>query len=171
MHSQRFFDQTLDMINRGGLNAALPMLAGKLYNAHANPETWPETRAALHSHALHSLLLQDPFTAHSASRPRGYPGDAGLIDLIYDMTPPGGVSDLGREIFGVTIQFQAPEGWAHSRLHPQGRTALSARRCCGPLPICQPPGRRNVGEQRQYLEVGAEEADTVILRSRDHAGK
>ncbi len=119
MHSQRFFDQTLDMINRGGLNVALPMLAGKLYNAHANPETWPETRAALHSHALHSLLLQDPFTAHSASRPRGYPGDAGLIDLIYDMTPPGGVSDLGREIFGVTIQFQAPEGVRQRRIYAE----------------------------------------------------
>ena len=119
MHSQRFFDQTLDMIQRGGLHAALPMLAGQLYNAQANPATWPETRAALHGHDLHSLLLQDPFTAHSASRPRGYPGDAGLIDLIYDMQSPGGVSDLGREIFDVTIKFQAPEGVRQRRLHAE----------------------------------------------------
>ena len=119
MNSQRFFDQTLDMIQRGRLHAALPMLAGQLYNAQANPATWPETRAALHKHDLHRLLLQDPFSAHSANRPRGYPGDAGLIDLIYDMQPLGEVSDLGREIFDVTIQFQAPEGVRQRRLHAE----------------------------------------------------
>ena len=116
MHNERFFDQTLNLIQHGQVQTALPMLAGKLYNAFADPARWSETRASLHRHALHGVLLQDPFTAHSASRPRGYPGDAGLIDLIYDMQPPAGVSDLGREIFGVTIQFQAPEGVRQRRL-------------------------------------------------------
>lgn len=119
MHNQRFFDQTLDLIHRGALPTALPMLAGKLYNAYANPVDWAETRASLRRHDLHKVLLQDPFTAHSASRPRGYPGDAGLIDLIYDMQPPAGASDLGREIFGVTIQFQAPEGVRQRRVHAE----------------------------------------------------
>jgi extracellular factor (EF) 3-hydroxypalmitic acid methyl ester biosynthesis protein len=116
MYNERFFDQTLDMINAGAVQAALPMLAGKLYSAHADPARWKETRASLHRHALHAVLLQDPFTAHSASRPRGYPGDAGLIDLIYDMQPPTGVSELGREIFDVTIKFQAPEGVRQRRI-------------------------------------------------------
>ena len=119
MHNQRFFDQTLAMIEHGALPAALPMLAGTLYNAHADPANWAETRAVLHRHPLHSVLLQDPFTAHSASRPRGYPGDAGLIDLIYDMQPPASTSAMGRAIFDVTIKFQAPEGVRQRRLHAE----------------------------------------------------
>jgi len=119
MYNERFFDQTLALIKRGHLHTALPMLAGKLYNAHADPQRWAETRACLHSHELHGLLLQDPFSAHSATRPRGYPGDAGLIDLIYDMKPPSHASELGRDIFEVTIQFQAPEGVRQRRIEAE----------------------------------------------------
>ena len=125
MHNQRFFDQTLEMINRGALPAALPMLVGKLYNARANPDSWAETRAVLHGHPLHQLLLQDPFAAHSVSRPRGYPGDAGLIDLIYDMRPPADVSAMGREIFDITITFQASEGVRQRRLHAEAVVAAA----------------------------------------------
>ena len=110
MHNERFFDQTLAMIERGNSSAALPLLAGKLYNACADTVSWPQTRAALMQHPLHSALMEDPFSAHSARRPRGYPGDAGLIDIIYDKAAPGQTSDLGRELFEVTVRFQAPEG-------------------------------------------------------------
>lgn len=109
MHNQRFFDQTLDLINHGELSVAVPMLIGKLYNAYADPVRWTETRASLHAHPLHQMLLQDPISAHSTSQPRGYQGDAGLIDLLYDMQPPAGASPLGRSIFELTVQFQTPE--------------------------------------------------------------
>ena len=70
MHNQRFFDQTLDLINHGALSVAVPLLIGKLYNAYADPVRWAETRANLHAHPLHQVLLQDPLSAHSASQPR-----------------------------------------------------------------------------------------------------
>ncbi len=127
MHNERFFDQTLDMIKRGAVHVAVPMLTGKLYNAFADPARWAETCASLHRHALHDMLLQDPFTAHSASRPRGYPGDAGLIDLIYDMQPPVGVSDIGRALFRVTIQFQAPEAVRQRRIEAEQLVAQACR--------------------------------------------
>ena len=119
MHNERFFDQTLAMIERGNSVAALPMLAGKLYNACADTASWPQTRDALRQHPLHAALMEDPFSAHSALRPRGYPGDAGLIDIIYDKAAPGQASDLGRELFEVTVRFQAPEGVRLRRTHAE----------------------------------------------------
>lgn len=116
MHNQRFFDQTLAMIERGDVRSAIPMLTGKLFNAFADPARWAETRASLHRHALHPILMQDPLAAHSARRPRGYQGDAGLIDLIYDMEPPAGISEFSRKFFEVTVQFQAPEAVRQRRL-------------------------------------------------------
>ncbi len=116
MHDERFFDQTLDMIKPGTVQTVVPLLIGYLHNATADPARWAETRANLHRHALHPVLMQDPLAAHSASRPRGYPGDAGLIDLLYDMQPPVGVSDMAREFFGVTVQFQAPEAVRQRRI-------------------------------------------------------
>jgi hypothetical protein len=119
MYNQRFFDQTLGMIESGHFTTALPMLAGKLHNAHAAAGSWSETRAALHGHRLHEVLLQDPFSAYSAQRPRGYPGDAGLIDMIYDKVPAFDASDLGQQIFEITVQFQAPEGVRQRRVHAE----------------------------------------------------
>ena len=116
MHNERFFDQTLDMIKPGTVQTAVPLLIGYLHNAFADPARWADTRASLHRHALHPVLLQDPLAAHSASRPRGYPGDVGLIDLLYDMQPPAGASDLAREFFEVTVQFQAPEAVRQRRI-------------------------------------------------------
>ena len=127
MHNERFFDQTLSMIKRGEIQAAVPMLTGKLFNAFADPVRWVETRASLHRHALHDVLLQDPLAAHSASRPRGYQGDAGLIDLIYDMEPPAGASDFSRKFFEVTVQFQAPEAVRQRRITAE-RLARQAQR-------------------------------------------
>ena len=119
MHNERFFDQTLAMIERGNSSSALPMLAGTLYNACADSASWPQTRAALRQHPLHSALMEDPFSAHSALRPRGYPGDAGLIDIIYDKAAPGPATELGRELFEITVQFQAPEGVRLRRAHAE----------------------------------------------------
>lgn len=39
----------------------------------------------INTHPIASLLLQCPLTAHCAKKPRGYAGDAGLIDHIYGL--------------------------------------------------------------------------------------
>ena len=47
------------------------------------PPAWEEAIRALRASELLPVLLLDPFTRWSYRRPRGFPGDAGLIDFIY----------------------------------------------------------------------------------------
>lgn len=107
MLTNRFLDDTLDLVRCGELSAAMYILTGHLHSLRADEETWPTTVAALRRHRLHDVLLEDPYLSHSFHRPRGYPGDAGLIDLIYDMVPPPGTHDRARNLFDITTHFVA----------------------------------------------------------------
>jgi hypothetical protein len=109
MHNERFFDQALNLIEQGHIPLALPLLAGKLYSAQVDSVGWPETRAALQRHPLHSVLMEDPYLAHCYAKPRGYAGDAALIDLIYDRKLPDNSSARAANLFNITTAFPASE--------------------------------------------------------------
>jgi hypothetical protein len=67
------------------------------------PEAWPEFARACLDHPLRRLLHQDPFTYRAFSKPRGYAGDAVMMDYIYGLgetsTAARGATPLGRAIF------------------------------------------------------------------------
>lgn len=63
-----------------------------------------EMQAWCRAHALHALVQQDPFTHRAASKPRGYAGDAVMMDYIYTATPPEDTTALGRELFSATTR-------------------------------------------------------------------
>lgn len=72
---------------------------------------WSEARATgraeemlawCRAHPLHALVLQDPFTHRAASKPRGYAGDAVMMDYIYTGKPPAGTTAPGAEVFNAT---------------------------------------------------------------------
>jgi len=101
MLNDKFFDAVSGMIDHGDVVAGLHLLAGSLIS----PEAGEAARSTLRQHRLHQTLMLDPYLSHAFAKPRGYAGDAGLIDLIYDQTPPEGTCDLGHQLFEVTTAF------------------------------------------------------------------
>ncbi|MGU3388702.1 methyltransferase type 12 [Methylobacterium sp. D53M] len=68
---------------------------------------------AARAHTLAGLIHECPFTHHSFVRPRGYPGDAGLLDFVYrhPATRPAqeAASEAGRTVMASTIDVTACE--------------------------------------------------------------
>jgi extracellular factor (EF) 3-hydroxypalmitic acid methyl ester biosynthesis protein len=64
-------------------------------------------------HPIRNLLNQDPLTQHACQKPRGYAGDAQLLDMIYEcerclMSLPS-TTELGQQIFRFTTHTSASE--------------------------------------------------------------
>lgn len=109
MHDQRFFDQILTQIETGAHELGLPILAGQMFASSIDQARWPSLRETYRAHPLHRTMLEDPYIARCVEKPRGYAGDAVLIDMIYDRRPPQGTSERGAAIFDVTIGFPVAE--------------------------------------------------------------
>jgi len=67
------------------------------------PQDWPAYAHDCLSHPICSLLHQDPFTYRAFAKPRGYAGDAVMMDYIYGLGEAGeadrNATPLGRTIF------------------------------------------------------------------------
>jgi SAM-dependent methyltransferase len=75
--------------------------------AHLPPQEWKAICEQARRHPLHDLLLESPFTRRAYSKPRGYAGDAVLMDLIYGAPPAGdSLSPLGGMLYG--YEFDSP---------------------------------------------------------------
>lgn len=133
MQFQAFYDQTLALIEAERIETALPMLVGQLFNARTTGTHWDKVKADLHDHPLYPVLLQDPANDRCVRKPRGYAGDAALIDFYYDRRPPEDTSPLGRLQFSVTNEFQSAQGVRMRRDHAQGvieRAWSEGKRIC-----------------------------------------
>ena len=70
----------------------------------SHPAVWAELAKAAQRHPIREHFHADPFTRHSFEKPRGYAGDAELLDYIYlhpSIDPKiAAASELGRKLFG-----------------------------------------------------------------------
>ena len=68
-----------------------------------DPQDWPVYAQSCLSHPVCKLLHQDPFTYRAFAKPRGYAGDAVMMDYIYGLGEATGAAreatPLGRAIF------------------------------------------------------------------------
>lgn len=106
----RQLDRFVHLIDGGRAGEAVRLLVPYLRGVRDGMlETeWATFVRQARDHRLSSLLHLDPFTRHSFRRPRGYPGDAGLLDLIYrEVDGTVDADSRGREIAAVTLQAPA----------------------------------------------------------------
>src|SRR5262249_40838581 len=93
-----------------GMAALIPAL--QLRRLDLGDRAWNEFARVCLEHPLRQLLHQDPFTYRAFSRPRGYAGDAALLDFIYGQEegwPVPEASEMGKSIFAWTTCSSACE--------------------------------------------------------------
>lgn len=90
---------------------AVEMLRGELHSAMANPELWEQSRMAVESNAsLLASLSKCPYIQRARAKPRGYAGDAVMMDYLYGLFSPDllkGLDAVGEEIFRTTTNSAA----------------------------------------------------------------
>jgi hypothetical protein len=70
-------------------------------------EDWRnKVRAVCLSHPLRQLVQQDPFTQRAFEKPRGYAGDAIMLDYVYRGLPPPETTFIGRQVFWGTTRVR-----------------------------------------------------------------
>lgn len=77
-----------------------------------SPRVWSSIIPMIQNHAVGKFFHQDPFTNWSFVKPRGYSGDAQLLDFIYGHKSVAddiaNATDLGRLIYSYTKESPAP---------------------------------------------------------------
>jgi extracellular factor (EF) 3-hydroxypalmitic acid methyl ester biosynthesis protein len=87
------------------------------YDIAAHTGTLAAFRTTCQAHPLHQIALQDPFTARAFNKPRGYAGDAVMLDYIYRQRPQH-LTELGAAVHFMTTREGAAKSiiWRRDRL-------------------------------------------------------
>lgn len=101
------FRAKLHRSSTGGVDELLDELFDE--RAASRPEAWRQfCRSFANDYPdIWALLQRDPYTRHSAAQPRGYAGDAELIDYAYFQQPAPDVCAVGRALFNCTTNAPA----------------------------------------------------------------
>lgn len=85
-------------------------LAGRLHKLRRQvaPAVWQKLIPLAQQHPVAQYLIQDPFTRWSVEKPRGYSGDASLLDIYYKHPVAEEIvassTSLGRQIYAYTSE-------------------------------------------------------------------
>ena len=102
--TENALDVAQDFLLDGQLAAGLDDLFDHLDETRVGaPAAWPSYAQACLEHPMRGFLHQDPFTYRAFAKPRGYAGDAVMMDYIYGLGDAGeaarGATPIGRAIF------------------------------------------------------------------------
>lgn len=111
----KVLDHTYERFRQGQVHDAMTELLPVLqaHRLKSTDKDWSEFVALCLNHPLRELIHQDPFTFRAFSKPRGYAGDAKLLDYIYGREEgwpvPEGTTEIGRKLFQFTTGSAACE--------------------------------------------------------------
>ena len=95
-------DRTKALIDQGDAAAAQTDINLKLgsLRATSSQEEWRSACVLLRQHPVHALLVEDAFIGAAYRKLRGYPGDAAMLDYLYEYPPLDDVagSAIGRAL-------------------------------------------------------------------------
>lgn len=119
--NDRLWNWTHDLVNLSGVGNAIPTLMDHLNTLWlALPASeWERVVAFCRAHPIRGAIHQDPFTKWSFDRPRGYAGDATLLDFIY-LRPQllaalPEISETGMAIYAASRMAPAAKAVRHRR--------------------------------------------------------
>lgn len=91
----------------------VPKLVDDLHRVRGSSSTavWQKLVPFVQNHAVGKFLFEDPLTHWSFNKPRGYSGDASLLDIYYKHSSMSGhvgeASALGKQIYDCTVNDPA----------------------------------------------------------------
>lgn len=107
MNPQHLLDSAYRQVLAGQVIPALRLLGkplSDLYIQNEQEDRSKELISTARAHPLFELTQQDPYTARAYNKPRGYAGDAVMLDYIYTGQTDHGISPMGARIFQGTTR-------------------------------------------------------------------
>jgi extracellular factor (EF) 3-hydroxypalmitic acid methyl ester biosynthesis protein len=102
------FAEAEALIHRGESVEAIRRLGQPLskliHPMRDDPDAFPQLIRSARDHNVFSLVQQDPYTQRAFNKPRGYAGDAVMLDYVYTGAPPSETSAVGRSVFAATTR-------------------------------------------------------------------
>lgn len=114
-----WLDGAFDLFNTGAWADGLQRTADHIHQTYlefGDARFRQEVLPLCLEHPLRGLIHQDPYTRHSFLRPRGYAGDAALIDFFYGLRGPEDEdTELGKFIFTTHMESSAARSVRYRR--------------------------------------------------------
>ena len=142
---------------------------GEIFDLAVADEHLPVFKAICKSHPLAQLVLEDPYTRRAVEKPRGYAGDAVMLDYIYRPQPISG-SAIGLAMHCATTGLSNAKSilWRRNYLARQIIGAMERMSptkiiavACGHMRELDMVG---IPEKREALEITAVDLDQASLR-------
>jgi len=103
---QFLLDTAYDSCEKGNYFSAFQYIGDELTQLYNNIDIneLAEIRAITRDHSIFNLCQQDPYTYRALTKPRGYAGDAVMLDYIYSGIVPPDTTRHGQGIFECTTR-------------------------------------------------------------------
>jgi extracellular factor (EF) 3-hydroxypalmitic acid methyl ester biosynthesis protein len=176
--AEQTLDVTRGLIEEGLVEDAFAQLIPGLLRARAamSSAAWRAFAGGrCLEHPLGAVMHEDPFIHRAFAKPRGYAGDAGVLDLIYGAVPmPLGTTERGARLYAASTRSAACDSVrfrrdlladaidSAARETPRGARVLSL--ACGHLREAQRSAAVAAGDVAQFFAVDQDELSIARVR-------